>query len=367
MKIVNQTILVTSNEPWGDIWYSKQNYAYELSRSNTVIFVNPPPKWRIIHLFSIRLKLEQETANLSSLNYGNFIPVRTPLLNRINNSIVSRKIRKFLNKHSIKPDILWAFDPMRLYIPSKLAPLAIYHCVDYYYFKFYGERQLCQFSDLIFATSQLFLDEFKEFETPKHVVPHGISRDEFILEDGAPEIPYENYGLYIGVIDHRMDFEMYEAVIQTFPQQLFVFVGPLRLTEHSAAQRIFKEQIYDNVVLTGPKHFKQLKYFIGKSSFCMSFMDMTYHANTVHHHKTLVYLAQGKPVFSFAYKEYKSSDNIMYLSNEKAELIEKIKKFLAKGEPETKTSKRIEYAQRFTFENILDQAGNHIVPLLNRA
>ena len=34
MKLENQTILVTSNEPWGDLWYSKQNYAYELSKKN---------------------------------------------------------------------------------------------------------------------------------------------------------------------------------------------------------------------------------------------------------------------------------------------------------------------------------------------
>ncbi|WP_436515261.1 hypothetical protein [Ekhidna sp. To15] len=362
MKIQNRNIAVTSNEPWGDIWYSKQNYAFELSRNNRVIFINPPTKWRLTNLFDSKVVINKVSDQLSTLDYGNWIPTRWKLTNFLNNLVVSRRIKKVLKNNEFEKFIFWAFDPTRLYDPQILgADVSVYHCVDYYYFQYYGEKQLCRKSDYLFATSQLFLDEFNEFEKPKHVVPHGISQDEFELDPTREKelnISHSSFGLYLGVIDHRMDFEFYEQVIQKFPEQLFVFVGPVRETNNEAFDRIFKEQKYENVILTGPVHFKDLKYYISKASFCMSFMNMNYHANTVHHHKTLVYLAQGKPVFSFEFEEYKKNKDIMYLSNDYDELINELSSFLKSGETQNVKDQRISYAKKYTFQSILDQAGS---------
>lgn len=364
MKLEEQYIVVTSNEPWGDIWYSKQNYAFELSRKNRVIFINPPKKWNPSNLFSLKLKLKNETSNLQSLDYSNWIPTRWKFTNIINNYFVSKRLKKFLRKNGFKEFIFWGFDPIRLYNPKSLgAHIGIYHCVDYYYFQYYGEKQLCLNSDYLFATSQLFLDEFSAFDKPKNVVPHGISRDEFKLDDAIAksiDIPYDNYALYIGVVDHRMDFAYYEEVLLKFPNLKFLFVGPVRETKNEAFDRIFKERKYDNAIIVGPKHFKELKYFIAKSLFCMSFMDMSYHANTVHHHKTLVYLAQGKPIFGFAFEEYKANSHIMYMDNDKQELMNLLENFIANGEDPNLINERIDYALKYTFENILENASELI-------
>ncbi len=356
----NKTVIVTSNEPWGDIWYSKQNYAFELARTNKVVFIDPPRKWSPINVIKNRLELKQQFTSLYVLKYGNYFPVRVPLLNLLNNFLVSRTLKTYLKKKSLEPDILWAFDPMRLYIPRLLGVRAsIYHCVDYYYFKFFGEKQLCRYSTVIFATSQFFLDEFSAFSTPKYVVPHGISQEEFSLDEKRKKVlklPDPGFALYIGVIDHRMDFDMYEKSICAFPDLNFVFVGPLRITDHPAAERIFKNNTYQNVIIEGPKHFKELKYYIDSCLLCMSFMDMSYHANTVHHHKTLVYLAQGKPVFSFLYEEYKPHPEIMYMSNSHDALIAKMKHFIEEGEPEDYKISRIKHASQFTFDKVLELA-----------
>jgi len=364
MRLENQTILITSNEPWGDLWYSKQNYAYELSKKNKVYFINPPTKWTPRNLLKNKAVEKSYNENLHYIEYENFLPIRGNFLNRLNNRWVSFLLKKYFRKKGIHDYILWAFDPLRLFDPSLLgAKLSIYHCVDFYYFKYLGEHELCKNSDLLFATSQRFLDEYTKYEAPKYIMPHGISSEEFELDKDKltqTDLTVDNYALYIGVIDHRMDFDLLEKALQRFPDLPFVFVGPLRLPDRPAAKRIFIEKKYSNVHAIGPRHFKTLKYYVKRSLFCISFMDMEYHANTVHHHKTLVYLAQGKPVFGPVFSEYKNLGNIMYMNNTHEGLLDLIEQFLKNGETADLADLRINYARQYTFETLLMKA-NEIV------
>lgn len=364
MKLENQTILITSNEPWGDIWYSKQNYAYELSKKNKVFFINPPSKWKFLNLFYNPITISVYNENLKIITYQNFLPILNDLLNKWNNFSISKYLKYFLCKNEIKNYILWAFDPLRLYDYKKIgASLGIYHCVDYFYFKYLGETELCKNSSLIFATSQKFLDEFSSFKTPKHIVPHSISHEEFEINMehlNKLKIDIDNYALYIGVIDSRINFDLLEKAIKQFSSIPFVFIGPLLLPSVSSAKRIFNMKLYPNVHILGPKHFKTLKYYINKSLFCISFMDMTYHANTVHHHKTLVYLAQGKPVFGPVFEEYKKLGNIMYMNNTDEGMLQLLDDFLQNGENENLVQERIKYARKYIFKNTLEAASKII-------
>lgn len=367
MKLENQTILITSNEPWGDIWYSKQNYAYELSKKNRVIFSNPPTRWSTKNLFrNPPIQQGHYNENLSFISYENFLPIRSNFLNRTNDKWVAKKIKKELHKQGIKDYIVWAFDPNRLYTPAQLgAKYSIYHCVDYYYSQYLGEANLCENSDLIFATSQKFLDEYTQFKTPQYVVPHGISSEEFSLDsqqlEATTDMEVEDYGLYVGVIDHRMDFDLLEEALKYFPHQPFVFVGPLRLPPNKeAAKRIFEQKLYKNVYAIGPRHFKTLKYYIKKAKFCISFMDMEYHPNIVHHHKTLVYLSQGKPTFGPIFTEYANLKDILYMDNDGRSQLEMLENFIKNGEDSSLEAKRIAHAQKYTFENVLTKASNII-------
>jgi hypothetical protein len=367
MKLENQTILVTSNEPWGDLWYSKQNYAYELSKKNTVYFINPPTKWSPGNLISNPVTEGSYNENLHYINYENFLPLRSNFLNKLNNKMVSRHLQKYFAKKGIKDTILWAFDPLRLYNHNLLGcKLGIYHCVDFYYFQYLGEYELCKNSDLLFATSQRFLDDYKDYDAPKYVVPHGISSEEFITlpeELNNMDIDIEDYAIYTGVIDHRMDFSLLERAVQQFPDLPFLFVGPVRLYHRpikeqdlGAAKRIFEEKKYKNVHAIGARHFKTLKNYIKNAKFCISFMDMEYHANTVHHHKTLVYLTQGKPIFGPVFSEYKDMGEILYMDNDGNKLLLLIKKFLEEGEDASLEELRIQHARHYTFENVLSEA-----------
>lgn len=367
MKLENQTILVTSNEPWGDLWYSKQNYAYELSKKNTVYFINPPTKWRPKNLVSNPITEGSYNENLHYINYENFLPLRSDFLHKLNNKLVSKHLQKYFHKKGITDYIVWAFDPLRLYNHKQLgAKLGIYHCVDYYYFQYLGEHELCTNSDFLFATSQRFLDDYTKYKAPKEVVPHGISSEEFETKQEELDnldVDIKDYALYVGVIDHRMDFSLLEKAILKFPEVPFLFVGPVKLyhrpikeADLEAAKRIFEEKKYPNLHAIGSRHFKTLKNYIKKAKFCISFMDTEYHANMVHHHKTLVYLTQGKPIFGPVFSEYKSMGDIIYMDNDGDKQLDLISNFLANGEAPELENMRIEHAKKYTFENVLANA-----------
>src|ERR1051326_3339068 len=115
MKLEDQTILVTSNEPWGDIWYSKQNYAYELSKKNKVFFIDPPTKWQLKNIFYNPIILKSYNENLKIISYQNFLPILNDVFNRLNNFLVSKYLKRFFQGNHISNYLVWAFDPIRLY------------------------------------------------------------------------------------------------------------------------------------------------------------------------------------------------------------------------------------------------------------
>ena len=75
LSFKERTILIVSNEPWGDVWFSKQHYAYELSKmGHQVFFINPTSRWSIKNLFSFSVKLNQTNENITLVNYQNNFP-----------------------------------------------------------------------------------------------------------------------------------------------------------------------------------------------------------------------------------------------------------------------------------------------------
>ncbi len=360
MELIGQTILIISNEPWGDLWYSKQNYAYELSKSNTVFFINPPQHWKLKNLFHNPIQTIKYNDTLHVLSYQNFLPIANDATSILNNNLISRYLTAFFKKNKVRDYIFWSFDPIRLYNPKLLKPkLSIYHCVDLFFFKYIGEKILCKNTDIIIGNSPILLDVYKSFNKPLYYIPHGISEDEFNISEkelSNIDITLENFGIYIGVIDERLDYSLIEKALIQYPEIAFVFVGPKKYHANNIiAKRIFETPAYKNVHAIGPRHFKTLKTYISKAKFCISFMDKNYPGNSIAHHKTLVYLAQGKPVFGYRFSEYIHLDEIMYMGLTHEETLSQLQNFIIKGESEQICIKRIAFAKQYTFTHLLNQ------------
>ncbi len=360
VKFENQTILITANEPWGDVWFSKHNYAWELSKKNKVFFINSPKKWRLKNLFSNSITTQKIHNTLTVVNINNYLPSGLTILKEVNNFINSFRLKRFVKKHS-ESFILWSFTPLVFFRPKLLGcNLSIFHVVDMHWPKFYGTTILAKNADILILISKEILFEYDHIQKPKLLVPHGISIDVFSLENNAlgkvkAELqPYTNFGLFVGSIDDRLNFELIEKFAQKLSNTIFLFIGPIKLEQFKNQEELFKGK-YSNIISLGARPYLDVKYYIHLAKFCVSPMNMNYPGNHISHHKTTPYLAQGKPIFSPYFKGYIGMEEIMYMSNDDDKLIELLDNFLTCGEDLSLEKKRIDIAKQHTYENLIQK------------
>ncbi|MBP7515884.1 MAG: hypothetical protein KA791_15160 [Flavobacteriales bacterium] len=354
MKLHDKNILIISNEAWGDVWFSKHNYAYELARNNRVTFVDPPGPWRPQNLLGSAPKITHVKGDLSVLRYRNRLPVLNKWFYRLNEWLITRSIERCLQRNGSPTDALITFDPTRFTTPQRLHPgVSIFLCVDKYTFGFHGERDLCRNVDAIITISEHLSVRYEHFQKPLLTIGHSISRDEFHA-DPPTDLP-AGYGLYVGTIDARVDHAHVREMLERFPQMPFVFVGRLALKEDDPDREIYLPGRYPNVYYVGVKPFKELKTFIAGSRFCLAPMDLGFPGNDISHHKTFQYLALGKPVFSTVFSEYLPIRDLMYMENDRSRSIERLHEFLEKGEPEHLAAQRIAHARSMTYERTFER------------
>jgi hypothetical protein len=354
MRLKGLDILISSNEPWGDTWYSKHNYANELSRHNRVVFVDPVGKWHPKALAGARVSLTPVSDRLSVLRYVNVLPAINDLSFRLNNTIVSRAIRKCLHMNGFNTDLFLPFDPTRLYDPALLgAARSIFIAVDRYTMHFRGERFLYRRVDGVITLSEGFNPTYAPFAKPILTIGHGISADEF---DAEPlEGGVRGHGLYVGTIDHRLDLVLLRRMVEENPSVPFVFIGRYALVDSPAGDQLFRQGRYPNIQLLGAVPFKQLARHIAGARFCLAPMDVRVPGNAISHHKVFQYLALGKPTFSTVFSEYASIAQLLYMENDIDLQLAKLHAFLDHGEDPGLAAARIAFARTKSYEAIFQR------------
>lgn len=356
MKLENQTILIVSNEPWGDIWYSKHNWAFELSKKNTVFFIDPPKKWAISNLWSFKIKTRKYSDNLFILNYQNILSLtRYHFFYKLNNFFVSKRIKIWLKKNNHPNYIFWTFDPYRFSNPKLLSPkFSVYFIADKYDLK--REITLIQNTDYFITVSKVLTD-YLAIKNPL-VLSHGISKSEFDCD--SPIDIEDGYILYIGNIDYRLDCEFIKKLVEEFPEERFLFIGNItHLSLGNLFNELFIEQQHKNLIYHSAVHFKKLKNYINKSKACIAPMMLEVNGNNINHHKLLQYLAQGKPLLAAKFIDY-NNNNIVYSYQTHEQGIELLKDILKGDEPKAKIDARIQFAQKYTYEHLIDNVEQYI-------
>lgn len=348
MKFEKQCILIICNEEWGNTWYSKHNYAWELSKKNTVYFVNPPDKFNPFNIFRKNITEHKIANNLYTITYKNILPVRFEFLRILNERFVFKKMNIFLKRKKLLNPIFWSFDPIRLTSPEIISPkMIILHLVDKYRFTYPAETIIAKKADIVLCVAQEIADGFYSLNNNVHVIPHAISNNEFL-----PLITKSNScntGIYVGNIDERMDFEMTFYILNRFPEITFHFVGNIISPKNEVPLELFSSK-YPNVVYHGEKPFMELKNYIKKADFCFLFKDVKFPGNNISSHKMLQYFAQGKPIFSTRLSKYEDHEHLLFMRNDKVELGGLIENFIKNGDDCSLINKRIEYAKAHTFE-----------------
>jgi hypothetical protein len=350
--LTGKNILIVSNEPWGETWYSKHNYAWELSKKNNVFFINPAQRFKIWNVFTKNVSAHKIKDNLHVLNYKNVLPVRFEITRLINERYIFKKINEFLITNKISDIVFWSFDPIRLTEPKYLSPsLTILHMVDKYLFKTKAEYIIAKNADIVLCVATEIADGYYKLNKSVHVIPHAIPNDEFLEIKNTQNKPI--VGIYVGNIDFRIDFEYQKFLIERFPNVMFEFVGKLFI-ENINTYGIFDNK-YKNVIYKGEQPFKRLKHIIRDADFCFVFKDIHHPGNNFSSHKMLQYFAQGKPIFTTNMTRYESIKDLLCMNNDREKMAISIDYFIKNGDAKDAPQKRIEYAKMFSFENIINK------------
>jgi len=365
MELSGRNIVIISNEGWGDVWYSKHNYAYELSKRNEVIFVDPPARWKPNSFGDPEIRIRKISGGLRVLSYTNSLPAVFAWTFRLNNTIVSKAMLRRLRSEGWSVDLFISFDPARLYDPALLeAATSLFIAVDDYDLTMRGERLLFSKVDHIITISERFNPVFKPFKEPILTIGHAISSEEF----NAPDLDLDirDYGLYVGTIDTRLELSTIERMVKDNPETPFVFIGRFALHGVELAEALFLNRRYQNLHYLGIKPFKELKSYIKASRFCLAPMDVDQPGNAISHHKMFQYLAFGKPVFSTVFHEYLPIAHLLYMHNDREALLRTMTNFLANGEPADLSDERIAFVSKCTYEAIFERI-ERVIPEPSRS
>ncbi len=204
-----QIILVVSNEPWNDLWYSKKHYAWALSEmGHRVFFVNPSPHWRLSNLVKRKHQLSYVNANLIILSYYNLLPVIRPLLKFcvwINDRVAEYGIRKYTAE---SVPLVWNFDPNRFAFNFNNSK-KIYHVVDPY-MHLVLDSEISKRSDLVVLVSEKYREYYQKYNNNLLIVPHGVPT----ILNISPSLPSLKYAVLIGNIGNDLNFQLLSSITE---------------------------------------------------------------------------------------------------------------------------------------------------------
>ncbi len=300
MKLENQHILIVSNEEWGDVWFSKQHYAYELSRLGyQVFFVNPTSKWNWLNIFSFQVNYTTiGYENITIVDYKNNFPqtIFKKLFTKINDFLNYIKLNKniTLNNSNL---IWWQFDPFR-FINKPINSLSkrIYHVVDSYN-SFWQDKIIAQKSDLIVCTNTSYINRYKEYNKKTIYIPHGISSDEYLVDEKkiiAIEKEFGNYAVLVGNIENDININLIKNILDNKINLVVIGFEYIKNTEWEELK------IYPNLFYLGVINAKEVNNYIAASKVGLVtyYFDKEITINSRTPLKIINYLAQNKPVIS---------------------------------------------------------------------
>jgi glycosyltransferase involved in cell wall biosynthesis len=298
-------VVVTSDEPWSDVWHTQIHFAFQLSKIYNVIFLGPPSKWGFGTVFK-SLAINKVSDSLIAIAYLNILPARLGRFavwfnDLFNEYVISRMCKRFSWYDHF---IVWHFDRYRsVHIwRSNQEVSHIYHVIDPVANLNY-DRYLARFSDMVIVVSPRYLTHYQKLN--KEVMLQGQGFDPTfsgVIPKDLSEYQPDSI-LLLGTLLDDVGFELLIEIAEKFKERKLVIIGPNRVADPNRLNLLNHLLTLKNVIWTGPLPPEKHLPYIWASSVCLVAYEITGKVQGKNHIlstplKVLTYLACKKPVVS---------------------------------------------------------------------
>lgn len=327
----NQYIFILGTTKY-DNPYESASYtiAKHLGARNFVFYVENPFTWKDYFKYRRKPEILNRGQLLSPLSDGllsteipnlkivisppllsiNFLPEGRlyRLLLKINERIISKRIRKVITKLGIQKFIyINSFNFHYPNISDSICPaLTAYHCVDPLVMPFdrkhglVSEPLLLQKSDVVICTSKQLYHEKNLIHKNTFFIPNAADIEHSIkaldkelkVHEAIARLRRPIIG-YFGNIERRMDFELIKQIAELNADKSFVFAGPV-------AREFIPDWFFStpNIFSPGRFDYDQLPSVLKGFDIAIIPFKKDKVSNTIFPLKLFEYLGAGKPVIA---------------------------------------------------------------------
>ncbi len=254
----DKTIIITSDEPWNEIWMPQLHYAWQLSRRFRVIFLGPPRPWKFSSLFSFRQNKRTINDSLVVVDYINNLPLSAGKLALY----IDDKINEFFLRKMMPDDVnpstlwMWRFDSRRSQhmFRNKNKARQIYHVIDPV-FRTGIDAELTANAELVIVTSPRLVDQYNGVRHNVMQIGQGVDLgfytkglpvDESTLQKSEGSI------ILLGTLTDDIDYRFLKRISEKFSDRNLVLIGPDRVTDPARREQLDDLLLKENVYFLGP-------------------------------------------------------------------------------------------------------------------
>jgi len=373
----NKCYLVLSAGEWNDNAVSNMQISAELSKKNSVLYVETPgrrfPKLseykraiaRLIRIFKREIS---SSKGLDPENTIIFSPLAIPshsniLFRFVNSFILTIQIKNFLRKHGFSNIIIWTFSPYWLPVIKNLErDKLVFHCVDGLHTydntdSFQNSfKELSTTSDIVFTPNSILFEELKSLNDNTFKIGHGVTDSNIIGSHHYKEPPRELLNnkskiiVYSGTLANWVDYDLLFKCAEELPDFKILLIGYIHaLAPKRLVNRLIQHQ---RVIAVGYKDYKELPHYYQNSSIGI----IPYQSNNEHIKystptKFLDYFASGLPVVTTDYPAAHEMKDLADIAIDNEDFINKIRfTNLDSNKAKHYSQRRIEFAKNNTWD-----------------
>jgi teichuronic acid biosynthesis glycosyltransferase TuaH len=265
--------------------------------------------------------------------------VYSSVLSKFSQQLFYQELKNSLKELEIDDFVVWSYYPLSVdYFELLKAKLYVFDAVDNWiehpsYVKFKkllaeNYHVIDEKADLIFLVAKELNRLFNRTEKV-HYFPNAVD-----LKHYQQEYPLINRDIgdivrpiigYVGTVQDRFDYELFEFLAKSNPEKSFVIIGPVWYPEMKK-----KLSLLPNVYLLGRKSYQEVPMYIQQFDLGIIPHKIDNFSKYTNPMKVYEYLACGKPVVTTPTADLEELSDIISLADDKLEFNQQINTILQK-------------------------------------